>query len=422
MVDTNFSALIFTLILTILLTFYPKSRSLHEDETLTDVSEFVLVRYWERGRTDICNYGLWTFVYKGGFLVATSNRNMKLYKSMSKLKIPHQNSTSKALTLHIILLLCGDIATNTGPIKYPCGQCGKPVRSNQYALHCDGCDTWYMSRDVQRRVQVLQIGGIRWLLVLSKLCSSKFHWLIFQSKWFHCQWKLLYILSKDGSSTSSLHDTTCATPDNSTTEDACDIFKTLSELKKRDLKKPNNLRYKFNDIKRILTDRLCDILNISEMKLDDSFNDNLFLINGYKIKRKDRNVKGGGLIVYKSDLSISESIFLEMRLKNRTWGLSCNYRPPSLSDALSDTDFSSKLDQIFIKYDYVFVIGDLNYQILVSEKCLTLKLINPFWWMWWMSMPPGNRSILRGTLHLSWMVNWGELYIKMDAIKQIQIV
>ena len=59
---------------------------------------------------------------------------------------------------------------------------------------------------------------------------------------------------------------------------------------------------------------------ISETKLDDTFNDNLFVTNGYKLERKDRNAKGGGLMVfYKSDLPIrriknfecevSESIF-----------------------------------------------------------------------------------------------------------------
>ena len=120
-------------------------------------------------------------------------------------------------------------------------------------------------------------------------------------------------------------------------------------------------------------------LIISETKLDDSFNDNLFVINGYKFERKDRNAKGSGLFVYyRSDLPIrrlktlereqSESIILELRLKNRTWGISCNYRPPSTNDNLFELDFSSKLDQVFIKYDHVCVVGDLNYNMLVSEK------------------------------------------------------
>ena len=57
----------------------------------------------------------------------------------------------------------------------------------------------------------------------------------------------------------------------------------------------NSLRYKFNDLKPILMDRLCDILVISETRLDDSFNNNLFAVNGYKLERKDRNANGGGI-------------------------------------------------------------------------------------------------------------------------------
>jgi TnpA family transposase len=28
-------------------------------------------------------------------------------------------------------LLSGDISTNPGPVKYPCGKCSKPVKRNQ---------------------------------------------------------------------------------------------------------------------------------------------------------------------------------------------------------------------------------------------------------------------------------------------------
>ena len=97
------------------------------------------------------------------------------------------------------------------------------------------------------------------------------------------------------------------------------------------------------------------------------------------LKEKTEFAKGGGLFVYyRADLPVrrlktleceqNESIFLELRLKNRTWGISCNYRPTSTNDNLFELDFSSKLDQIFIKYDHVCVIGDLNYNMLVSEK------------------------------------------------------
>ena len=57
--------------------------------------------------------------------------------------------------------------------------------------------------------------------------------------------------------------------------------------------------------KSIRTDMLCDILVVSKTRLDDSYNDNLFIINGYKFETNDKNTNGGGLTVfYMSDLPI----------------------------------------------------------------------------------------------------------------------
>ena len=44
------------------------------------------------------------------------------------------------MALYYVILLCGDIALNPGPIRWPCTVCGKCVRSNQRALLCDLCD------------------------------------------------------------------------------------------------------------------------------------------------------------------------------------------------------------------------------------------------------------------------------------------
>jgi hypothetical protein len=51
----------------------------------------------------------------------------------------------------------------------------------------------------------------------------------------------------------------------------------------------NSLRYTFDEIKEILTDNIVDLLIISDTKLDETFNDNLFSVDGYKVQRRDRN-------------------------------------------------------------------------------------------------------------------------------------
>ena len=91
-------------------------------------------------------------------------------------------------------------------------------------------------------------------------------------------------------------------------------------------------------------DKLCDILVIlviRETKLDETFSDNLFITKATKWRGNIEMLeRGGGLMVFfRSDLPVrriknfeceeSESIFLELKLKNRSWCNPCVYRPPS---------------------------------------------------------------------------------------------
>ena len=102
-------------------------------------------------------------------------------------------------------------------------------------------------------------------------------------------------------------------------------------------------------MKPVLLDKLCDILVISETKLDETFHDNLFTVTGYKVERKDRNANGGGILVFfKSDMPVrriknyecdkTECICLELKLNNRTWGIVCLYRPQSMNDITFDRE------------------------------------------------------------------------------------
>ena len=101
----------------------------------------------------------------------------------------------------------------------------------------------------------------------------------------------------------------------------------------------NSHRNKFHDLSDLFSDRLVDILFISETKLDSTFTQAQFDAPGYNSFRKDRNCHGGGLLAYirsdlparrRPDLELSriESLIIEITINNRKWGIICAYRPP----------------------------------------------------------------------------------------------
>ena len=48
----------------------------------------------------------------------------------------------KRTHIYLLLLVCGDISLNPGPVKNPCGFCWKPVAKTHRAIYCDGCFYW----------------------------------------------------------------------------------------------------------------------------------------------------------------------------------------------------------------------------------------------------------------------------------------
>ncbi|CAG2251654.1 unnamed protein product [Mytilus edulis] len=170
-----------------------------------------------------------------------------------------------------------------------------------------------------------------------------------------------------------------------------DVFDQLRELKKRHPMQftcaylnINSLRHKFCLIEDLLSSSLVEMLFIAETKIDSSFPDAQFRVNDYHLWRADRNQNGGGLVAYaRSDLVCDrkcnlefnsvESICVDLFVNNRKWLITGLYRPPSMSNSEFIKDFIDTFDKASTKYDYILMLGDLNYDMLVNEKSNTLK-------------------------------------------------
>ena len=134
----------------------------------------------------------------------------------------------------------------------------------------------------------------------------------------------------------------------------------------------NSIRYKFDQLKVIIQDNI-DILIVQETKLDSSFPDGQFCIEGYSPPfRKDRNAYGGGLLVYikehipakiltNHDLEINiEGMYIELNFNNDKWLLFGTYHPPSQCPRHYFMEVGRVLDSYLTSYDKYILVGDFN--------------------------------------------------------------
>ena len=121
----------------------------------------------------------------------------------------------------------------------------------------------------------------------------------------------------------------------------------------------NSLRNKIDDLREVCKKVQIDILCIDETKLDDSFPDSQFKINGYQFLflRRDRGNRGGGKIVFikqglivnrlkQLETKISETISLELTISNKKWLLVFAYRP---SNNVNKQLFFNELTESLVK-------------------------------------------------------------------------
>ena len=118
-----------------------------------------------------------------------------------------------------------------------------------------------------------------------------------------------------------------------------------------------------------------DIFLISEFKLDDTFSNNQFKIDHYKMFRLDRNRYGGGLILYVNEQVsckklisyenpiASETIVLEFNQSKRKWLILGIYKTPNQKEAAFLQHLSCLLDFYNTAYENIIIIGDFNMTI-----------------------------------------------------------
>ena len=135
----------------------------------------------------------------------------------------------------------------------------------------------------------------------------------------------------------------------------------------------NSYRHKFAPLQEILRGRFVDLLIISESKLDESFPNSQFNVEGYTIHRQDKSASSGGLILYiRADIAHRrmpkfecncfgiESICLEVKNGTSKSLITSIYKHPQVSDSTFSSHISDMADKQFLYHDDLTFIGDMN--------------------------------------------------------------
>ncbi len=260
-----------------------------------------------------------------------------------------------------LLLLCGDIEINPGPIKHPCSVCDKSVRVNQRALLCDSCLLWcHCNCSCISKVQYQLFQG-----------SASFDWICPRCLGDQFPFADCSVLSGDVSccgSTVSL--ASCSVLNSS----SYGLFPsdTTRRLINIGLINARSVISCLPDIHHLLVSENIDLLAVTESWLDDSVSDSEIGLNGYDVFRCDRNRNGGGvaiflskLLFYKVRLDICcgdiESLWIELFPgSKRSMLLCCAYRSPSFSASCFYDHLLSECDQGLLHSRKFVILGDLN--------------------------------------------------------------
>lgn len=143
----------------------------------------------------------------------------------------------------------------------------------------------------------------------------------------------------------------------------------------------NSVRNKLHDINSLLLSHDIDILLLTESNLNSSFPSSLLEVTGYSSWRKDREKrKGGGLLIYaknslkvsvveKSLMRASESLCIDVKLSRRKRAyILLVYRPPNSNKEAFISSFEDTINA-FNKEDYLFILGDMNIDLLSTDHC-----------------------------------------------------
>ena len=118
---------------------------------------------------------------------------------------------------------------------------------------------------------------------------------------------------------------------------------------------------RLDELTQICNTLKCDCLVLTETKIDETIPSNLLAIDGYHLPlRHDRNIHGGGTIIYIADhltykhqtsLQIDqfEHLWVDIKVKGRIYAVNALYRPSTQTSSQEHEIFLAAADNVLSK-------------------------------------------------------------------------
>lgn len=122
-------------------------------------------------------------------------------------------------------------------------------------------------------------------------------------------------------------------------------------------------------VKQIILENAFDIFGVCETWLHDGISTNLIKVQGFKIFRRDRLTRGGGVCLYvKNSLNNSvinvsnaiEQLWVNVKLKKENIAVGIVYKSPALDTNLFLDELDNTLSQVLPTVNDIVCIGDFN--------------------------------------------------------------
>ena len=148
----------------------------------------------------------------------------------------------------------------------------------------------------------------------------------------------------------------------------------------------NSLRHKLYPIMDILQHNFIDVMMLQETKLDDTFPDAQFAIQGFMLHRVDFKCNSGGLITYaRGDLPQKrfdmgnvfkvnegriEGLAVELNLNGDKWIIVNVYKQPQTPNGIFLNCIDNVLSLCTQAAPNIIICGDLNINVLNTNNCI----------------------------------------------------